>query len=646
MSYYNSGHIRCVLKSGSSDNTRSNYAYTIASDDNHSGCFIVKYVDPNNSEWKMLVACGDTTPIPTHAQGQDPYSEVNTWGTSHSSIKYRQVSQSGSDFPDYPITTTSTTTTLGLPVRNGQWHEGGHTSGQWFYDTSLPIFTITDGDFTKVNRYITDGDDSGADNYEDLHPLSFETKIFFDGMFPSLYYKTTRLTGELAPDLKCEIQTNFVEPQATPITQYQQVYEIDDMQFIQYGNYANPTYNRYLMVFSRQDIYQDSEWLKWVASIDFAVNSDTGEVIIMNVYDSMNGQHTISYEFGTPSDEDYPTDSDNMNHDPATNDLSGANTLTKTYALNDVKLRALGNFLWSSTFKQNILDVANNPLENVVSIKAMPLTSGNYTVVASENIQIGNVDTGIVADNVSKSDKIIIEVGNGKTMVRDVFKNFIDYTNLTIQIYLPFIGVKTLDNLVYLNRYIRVRYIYDCILGNVLAEISVKGNNGNWILTDTYQANCGVDISISSTNRAEIEHGFINSAISAVSNLVSGNPLGAVADAYNGMTQQFHSESTGVGNPSLMGALDMKCFLIIKRPKFFEPQKTSTGLDIYGHTIGYPCNLTKKLKTLKINSVGNNIKGCFFSVKNFNGSTIPQATEQEKQELKELLESGVILYDR
>ena len=351
---------------------------------------------------------------------------------------------------------------------------------------------------------------------------------------------------------------------------------------------------------------------------------------------SESTHHEMTISMGYPEDEDYPQDDNNINHTPQHDNFSGANTLTKTYELTEAQLRQLGNFLWSNTFKNGILDVAGNPLENVVSIKAMPIKDKGTTV---ETVQIGNVTSPVSGKVVGMSDRI--EITLGSAYVPRYFDNFIDYSEVVLQIYLPFIGFKTLDNLMFMDRFIKVVYWYDCILGNVLAELQVKSDSGEWIVMDSYQASCGIDISIASTNRSQIENGFIGNCIGAVSSIVSGNPLGAVGEVFNGMTQQFHSQSTGVGNPSLMGAMDMRSYIIVKKPKQFKAPNN------YGHVVGYPCHLYKKLSTVKITSPDqDHIKGCFFKVKNFNASEIGIATDSEKEELKSLLEAGVIQYDR
>lgn len=637
MPYYNDGHYKTTQPY---NDTYLCDATQVVTRENAKGLLMVRY-EESGGKYKYAIL-SLTNPI-TYNPNNSAESNLDTWnGTGGISWSGSTNEETGQQ-PTYPTNASS------QPIING-WQGLGRrvwgfsTTEHSISDLNIPLFNINDE--SSINRYVNDGDDGGAVNYDDLHPSILHTKIWLDGeAYYNIYIMTSTDNETYIANGHCDISMlahtgNILHWTITETVK--ESYKFNETKLYPYSQYAVDQTNKLkIEIYPKPD---GETSVGYYGYVDFKMKDGKidGEYTIS---DGANGRHTIEVVYGTPEESDYPTDDPPTNHDPTTNDFSGSNTLTKTYCLDQTEIRTLGNFLWSATFKDNILGICSSPLENVVSIKAMPISESLLTG-DEESVKIGNVQAPITTLRVDKPDKVTYTVGQKR--IPRTFGNFIDYTETVLSIYLPFIGFKPLDNLVYMGRTLLVEYIYDCILGNVLAVLKVKKDNSNTFLTtETYQANCGVDISLSSTNRAQIENGYINSALSVVSDIVSGNVLGATQDAFNGMTQQFHTQSTGVGNPSLMGAMDMKCFVMIKRPQKYVPPKTSTGLDIYGHTVGYPCYLTMKLKDLKIQSPDpQHIRGCFFKVKNFNASEIPQATYEEKERLKALLESGVILYDR
>lgn len=558
------------------------------------------------------------------SQGSTIYNNVDNFvnKVGNSYVKTYTASDSSGQgelvcpVPNYDKVTMRTKENIHLPSADDFEHG--------FRKSTIPIFTVTNTDYDKLNNYIQNGDDSGADNYEDLHPKTYHTDVWLDGNFPNIWFKTS-YSGNIPSTTipKCDAIISAI-PVATPVEMYNSSYEFDGMIYVAYGQYSNPTplpvvtKTPYGIAFTLDD-----EFGKKV-QVTFAIDK-SGNVSDIVTQDSTDGTHTIVVHEGTPSESDY-TDGSNangFNTKPTQNKFSGANTLTKTYKLSNdgVALKALGNFLWSSTFKDNVLSLTNYPLENIISIKAMPLIKGS----TSEEIKIGNVLTGVSGDVVTDADSI--ETTVGKKQVPRYFNNFIDYSEVDIMIYLPYIGFKKIDNLVAMKRSIRVKYYFDVIMGNCLASVEFKADTGEWLLYDCYQGNCGIDIALTSTNRASIENGYINNALSAVSDIMSLNPVGVAKDVFNGMTQDFHSTSTGVGNPSVMNALDTKCRLIIKRPAPYAPKE-------YGHTVGYPCYKYMQLSELE----------GFTKCENFICSEIPQATDGEKDEIKQLLESGIFIF--
>lgn len=513
---------------------------------------------------------------------------------------------------------------------------GGYTDAYFGFATNLPIFSVDINNLENLNKYLIDGDDSGADNYPDLHPLSYNTTVWLDGNYPNIYFKTELSSEDAEPDtneLTCDI---YATPVLQNIKTYSCTYSLNTMQYVQYSGYANPS-----QLPSTGGGTQPTPYLFYVNPVDnddtdydaqiiFYVKND-GTVDNVEIQGSANHTITISDQ-PTPTDTDYPDEKTNFNHDPSYNfnEGTGVNTLTTTYKLSVSQLRALGNFLWSNTFKDGILGLTNYPLENIVSLKCMPVILGGTDTA----IKIGNVDTGISA---VKCDYRVgaYQLYVGDCFISRPFDNFMDYTEVDLSIYLPFIGYKSLDASMVMGRKIELEYIYDCVLGNCMAVLYVYDDAGHKMMFDCYQGTCGIDIAITSTNRADIENGMVSSVLSGIGHLASaasgnivGGVLGMAGDVFKGSTQGFHTQSTGVGNPSLMTKMDTKSFIIVKRPQIMNVDDQK-----YGHHVGYPCNLYKKLSTLQ----------GFTQTKDFVCSLIADATSEEKREIETLLNSGIYI---
>ena len=62
-------------------------------------------------------------------------------------------------------------------------------------------------------------------------------------------------------------------------------------------------------------------------------------------------------------------------------------------------MQALGNFIWTDNFMKNIKLLNNSPIENIVSVKAIPSI---FDGTEEKHVVCGNVDTnvtGIVITN-------------------------------------------------------------------------------------------------------------------------------------------------------------------------------------------------------------------------------------------------------
>ena len=318
---------------------------------------------------------------------------------------------------------------------------------------------------------------------------------------------------------------------------------------------------------------------------------------------------------GDPEDDYTPSEDkdDDPNHeDEVEIETSGA--LASCYSMTKERLQSLGNFLFSSGFLDNILLINNNPIENILSIKAIPFTISGTT----EAIKLGNVDTGINGEKCSECLKYTL----GSFTINEKYHSFLDYAPFTsVEIYLPFIGLCDLDINVLINRTITINYIVDCITGSLKVQLLYKSK-------PLYQFNgtIGVDIPIASSNRAQVELGLLSSGIGAISSIASGNIMGAVYSGLNMASSQYHTNTSGCASANTEFHNNRSCYVIVNRPK-------ADTISSYNSTHGKPCNLSKRLGNLHgMTKVNKDVQ-----LKNIS------CTEEERNLIRELLTNGIIL---
>ena len=313
----------------------------------------------------------------------------------------------------------------------------------------------------------------------------------------------------------------------------------------------------------------------------------------------------------------FDDDSSDVESDIATN--SNISLLTSTYAMTETNLKALGKKLWDDSFLKEISMLNNSPIENLLSAKAFPFpipTSG----ATEKNVIMGNVNMGVSGYELPSSFNPTKTIGS--FMVDKKFNGVLEWLNYHIKVicYLPYIGFVELNIKEIINKTVTLKYIYDVITGVCTACFY-----SNDIEICKYSGTIAIDIPITASNRAQVEAGYITSALGAIGSLMTGNILGLASSAFGALMNQNHFTTKGSPSPSCDAFDEQKAFIIIDYPVYYPPTN-------YAHDYGYPCNLSMKL---------GNCKG-FTKCANVDVDGL-SCTEEERAELKRLLEGGVYL---
>lgn len=313
------------------------------------------------------------------------------------------------------------------------------------------------------------------------------------------------------------------------------------------------------------------------------------------------------------NDSGYDDGKDKDEKDNDTGDVSaGIGVLTSTFKMTKERLIQLGQFLWGTNIFDKFSLVNNNPIENIISCKSIPINTDGV----NQEIILGNVATGVNGEKISNN---FAKQTIGSIAINEHYHNFLDYAPYTnVILYLPYIGFKELDTTLVMNKTLQVIYTVDAITGGCLAQVYV-----NSVRLYEFTGNVGIDIPITASNRAQVEAGYIQAGVGATASALGGNVGSAVTSLLNSATSQYHYSSTGNPSPMCVASTNRTCYVILDRPNY-------QNLKAFNHTRGRKCYLSKTINTLH---------GFTICDSNIDLSGI-NATQSELEELKEILSSG------
>lgn len=300
-----------------------------------------------------------------------------------------------------------------------------------------------------------------------------------------------------------------------------------------------------------------------------------------------------------------------------------SNALWAVYNPTFSEVSAVGSYLWSSSIIDIVQKFFANPMDGIISLHMIYTTP---TTGATQNIKLGYLDSGVSAKTVTNQYKII---DCGEILVPEYYQDVRDYSPYTkCDIFLPFIGIRSLAPEDVINCKLKVKYTVDVLTGAILAELFITKRGATQCLY-TFAGNGSVQIPLTGGDRTRLLSGIVSGVTAAVGGAAVGGIAGMAAGAVHGV-QGLHNTSSveRTGNFSAnAGAMGIKKpYLIINRKDAYD----AIG---YNTIIGYPANIACRLSDCsgytKVNSV---------HVEN-----IPGATENEKERILTVLRTGIII---
>lgn len=287
-------------------------------------------------------------------------------------------------------------------------------------------------------------------------------------------------------------------------------------------------------------------------------------------------------------------------------------------------LRSLAGELWSTDFTDVIAKFMNDPFDALICLNMLPfspITSG------SNRIRIGNYQSEVTAPVVSNQYK---NISCGTLRVPENWRNFLDYENTSVQIFLPFVGFRTLDIADVMNQTLSVEYNCDILTGQAVCFVTTDG----YCL---YQFPCNIasQIPMSGSHMASMLSaisGFATAVVGTGATIASGGAAGVAltglavsgaSSAVNGMKKSV--EHGGALNGCLGQLGGLTPYIALHKPVQSLPSN-------YRGLKGYPSNIG--------GSLGSFSGYTEVAYVHLDGVS---ATDREKEEIERLLKEGVIV---
>ena len=304
--------------------------------------------------------------------------------------------------------------------------------------------------------------------------------------------------------------------------------------------------------------------------------------------------------------------------------------LIRAYDITEANLANVGKCLYSSTLLTAIANIFVNPLDAIVSLNIFPYTPhiGSSEAVKLLNHVCTATDLGVNA-TASPLTKQFRTIDCGTVSINENWGNFLDYSQTSIELYLPFVGSVELDVSECMNGTINVQYTIDFFTGMCVANVLCtktfplpSGLNVSASSQHAYQGNCAIQVPLSAVDYGAMIGSLIGACTTGLTN-PAGGVAKAMGDAVSGgWAPRVTTKGNVVANAGFCSVLYP--YVRITRPITAEP-------DSYQEVMGYPSYINTTLGQCSDFCICDDI----------DLHTITGATPSELARIKQYCQSGV-----
>lgn len=293
-------------------------------------------------------------------------------------------------------------------------------------------------------------------------------------------------------------------------------------------------------------------------------------------------------------------------------------------------LAQLANWLWVTTPNQIIQQLFGNPINAIIGLNIVPVSPP--VDGGTNTIKLGNEDSHVACPKITSQH---VTVDCGTLTIDPKYGSYMDFAPQTsAELFLPYVGGLPLDVNDVIGKTIGVKYQVDVLSGACVAYVFIDG-----VLHYQKAGGCAATAPITGSQMPNVVSGVLSiagsvagfvaaagaSGASTAAKVASGIAAGtSVAESAANMLKQSVSYSGTIsGWAGLLGA--QKPYLILSMPHAAIPGGQNT-------LMGYPAWVSGRV---------GDFTG--YTECTVDRVTATRATDKEVEEIKSLLEGGVIL---
>lgn len=268
--------------------------------------------------------------------------------------------------------------------------------------------------------------------------------------------------------------------------------------------------------------------------------------------------------------------------------------------------------------------MANALINYVIDCHVIPVTPSGGT---DEYIKVGHKTLTSQGKRIYND---YVNVSCGSISIAEYYKNFADFIT-TAKLYLPFVGFVPVRPEWFQSDTLKVDYKFNVIDGSFNAYVRSGGkyvNNGDTggTIVGQYAGNACIHLPITGVTYSNMAAGLVGAGAGMAVGAAAGNIPSAATSAIAAVSSHGDIAQSNAYNGSAAFLGCRYAFLTIERP-------VSSYAKNYQHEIGIPANIYGKL---------SQVNG-FVRMERVHVDGISGATSEEKEEIRKLLASGVIV---
>lgn len=336
----------------------------------------------------------------------------------------------------------------------------------------------------------------------------------------------------------------------------------------------------------------------WFMSTQFMIMSEDGSI---KAPDTKEGEPTPSMP--SPSGGGgFDGRSENDTFPPLPSLGSTGSGFVQLYNPTTSELQALGGYLWSNDFLDNIAKIFQDPMDLIITLNVVPCAP---PILNTSRVYIGSLDTHIDMQRISSE---YVTVNCGRVTIPEYYGGALDYAPHTkISLLLPFVGVIPLNADECSNSTLEVQYNISVFTGNAMCFVKVtkfdaQGTNANGsvgVMSNVlYSYPCQISntIEISSKNYSQ----FYSTVIGGIGKMSLGAMTGGASTALGIGAQS--AINTMASKPTIersAGASGTAGILGERIPKVIIERPIQSYPSNFNQYEGLPSNITATIGSLR-----------------------------------------------